>query len=290
MVLSPVERLIDLNRELQDALVAADRLFEIMDMCPETDHKRSVLSDIDLRGDIRLEQVTFHFPGRLPVFENLDISIPGGKTTAVIGPSGMGKSTLCQMLNGLYAPDSGRILVGDTDIGHVALSTLRRKVGYVSTAPFIFSGNVRENIALGEPEAEFKAVVAAAMTAHAHEFIEQLPQGYDTVLVEGGMNLSTGQRLRIVLARAILAGPQVLILDEVSSLLDPVTETHVLESLRESFPSLTLLLVTHRHTARHWVDHTIRIGSSPQDENGDDGILYGTDKAMSPLSDLNQEE
>jgi ATP-binding cassette subfamily B protein len=289
MVLSPVERLIGLNRELQDAVVAADRLLEIMDLPTETDQGKSVLSDVSLAGDIHLDGVSFHFPGRLPLFENLTLCIPSGKTTAMIGPSGVGKSTICQMLNRLYAPDTGRVFIGDTDVSHVTLPTLRRKVGYVSTTPFIFSGTVRENIQLGQPETGFEAVIAAATIAQAHEFIEELPQGYDTVLSEGGSNLSTGQRLRIILARAILAKPQVLILDEVSSLLDPVTEARVLESLRGSLPGLTLILVTHRNTARHWIDNTIQIDHDPTAESKDDARLTGVVKAIQVCSGITQE-
>jgi len=273
MVLSPVERLMGLNRELQDALVAADRLLEIMDIPTETEQEQSMLSDVDLSGDILLDSVTFHFPGRLPLFEDFSCRIPGGKTTVIIGPSGSGKSTLCQMLNRLQVPDKGRATIGRTDLSLVALPVLRRKVGYISTTPFVFSGTVRENIQLGQPEANFASVTVVAQVAQAHEFIEQLPRGYDTVLSEGGANLSTGQRLRIVLARAILANPQALVLDEVSSLLDPATESRILAGLREALPSLTLILVTHRHTARQWIDHKICLGRTAsvasENENND---------------------
>ena len=245
-LLSPIERLASINLSIQDALVAVDRLYEIMDLeLEQLQGKKKVRLD-GVRDAIELRDVFFKYGCRDNVLEKVNIRIPGGSTVAIVGESGSGKSTLLKLLMRFYDPSEGRITIDGLDIRDLKLASLRSHVGVVSQDPFIFSGTVYKNIVLGRPEASMSEVVEAARAAGIDQFISELPERYETVIGERGANLSGGQRQRLAIARALLRKPEILIFDEATSHLDTTTEQAIQQSLTTALARKTVILVAHR--------------------------------------------
>lgn len=225
---------------------AFTRLDEIMDE-PQDTAPGTTSPLPPIRGKIDFENVSFHFAeGQPPILDNVSLSIPQGSITGIVGPSGSGKSTLVKILQGLYAPDSGRVLIDDTDIAHMSLSAIRQQLGVVPQDVQLFAGTVRDNISIGMPIKDPMRVVAVARFVGAHDFIQRLPNGYDTVLGDRGSGLSSGQRQLIALARALIRNPRLIILDEATSALDLVSEDMAMRSLRRAAGDRTVVMVTHR--------------------------------------------
>ncbi len=244
--LAPVRQVVTAWHQLQEVRAAFRRLGTIMDAPPE--HRPGDRAPVPvLRGDIRFENVSFSFAeDRPPALRDIDLEVESGTVLAIIGPSGSGKSTLVKLLQGLYRPTAGRILIDRTDIGHIPPATLRRQIGTVPQEVQLFAGTVRENIAMGHSDKIPERIVAVAKFVGAHEFIQRLPQGYDTVLSERGGGLSAGQRQLLCIARALIRNPRILVLDEATSDLDPATEELFLRNLRRASEGRTVVLVTHR--------------------------------------------
>jgi subfamily B ATP-binding cassette protein MsbA len=245
-----------LYAETQQSLAAADRVFEMLDR----EHSiRDLPSARDLppfaRG-IRFEDVCFSY-GDERVLDRLDLSIAKGEIVALVGPSGAGKSTLANLLPRFYDPTGGRILVDGVALRDVRLASLRRQIGLVTQEAILFDDTVRANIAYGLPDTPQEQVISAARTAHAHEFIERLPQGYGTVLGERGTRLSMGQRQRITIARALLKSPPILILDEATSALDAESEALVQEALDRLMTGRTAIVIAHRLSTVRRADRII---------------------------------
>jgi|TARA_R100000005_G_scaffold91298_1_gene63477 ATP-binding cassette subfamily B protein len=238
--------------ELQRAAGASERLLELL-------HTRSEIIDgtshaVPRRASLSLRNVTFAYPARPadPALKGLSLVIEEGKSLALVGPSGGGKSTLFQLLLRFYDPQGGALLFDGVDLRDMRLETLRQQMALVPQQPALFTGTVRYNIAYGMPAASAEEVEAAARAAHAHEFIQRLPNGYDSELGEQGVRLSGGQRQRIALARAILANPRVLLLDEATSALDSESEHQVQLALEELMRNRTTVIIAHRlSTIRH---------------------------------------
>ena len=245
-LLGPLERLASVNLKIQDALVAVDRLYQVMDseVEPIGDGKTARFEQV--RRSIRLRGVSFKYGCRAPVLEDVDLRIPAGKIVAIVGESGSGKSTLLKLLMRFYDPTAGRILIDGVDLRDFELASLRARIGVVSQEPFIFSGTVRENIALGLPGATLDEVIQATRAAGLDEFIAGLPERYETVIGERGANLSGGQRQRLAIARALLKKPEILIFDEATSHLDTATERVIQRNLKTALAGKTVLLVAHR--------------------------------------------
>ena len=184
----------------------------------------------------------------MEALHEVSLDVKPGEVVAIVGPTGSGKSTLLSLVPRLYDPDEGRVLVDGVDVRRVKLADLRRHIGVVLQDPMLFSGTIRDNIAYGKPDATMEEIVEAAKAANAHEFIERLPRGYDTVVGERGATLSGGQRQRIAIARAILKDPKILLLDEPTSALDPDSEAVVWEALERLMRGRTTLVATHRLT------------------------------------------
>lgn len=199
-----------------------------------------------IQGDLYFNQVTFAYRDRPPVIQNLSLHIPAGKTIAIVGSTGSGKSTLVKLLLRLYEPQSGSITLDGVDIRELQLRELRRAIGWVSQDVFLFHGTVLENVTYGNPSASLAEAIAAAKVAEAHDFIEQLPQGYDTIVGERGQKLSGGQRQRLAIARAILKNPPILILDEATSAVDNETEAAIQRSLDHITQNRTTIAIAHR--------------------------------------------
>ena len=195
---------------------------------------------------IELREVSFRYGYRANVLEKVNLRIPAGQTVAFVGESGSGKSTVLKLLMGFYAPTEGRILIDGVDMQDFELASLRSRIGLVSQEPFIFNGTIRENIALGRPDATLDEVLKAARAAQLDAFIASLPARYDTVIGERGANLSGGQRQRLAIARALLRQPEILIFDEATSHLDTATERAIQDSLTTALVGKTVVLVAHR--------------------------------------------
>jgi HlyB family type I secretion system ABC transporter len=244
-MLEPLERLSTVNLQMQDAMVAVDRLYQVMDLAGETkDDRRAQFEGI--RESIELRGVGFRYGCRQNVLNDLNLTIPAGATVAIVGESGCGKSTLLKMLMRFYDPTEGQVLIDGVDLRDFDLESLRRGVGIVSQEPFIFNGTLRENIALGDPDANLDDIIAAARAAGLDEFINRLPERFETMLGERGANLSGGERQRLAIARALLRKPALLVFDEATSHLDTTTERAIQENLRGVFADRSVLLVAHR--------------------------------------------
>jgi ATP-binding cassette subfamily B protein len=245
-LLDPLQRLASVNLKVQDALVAVDRLFQVLDLEAEALDDTGKMPFAGLRQAIELRDVSFRYGSRANVLEGVSLCIPAGRTVAVVGESGSGKSTLLKLLMGYYAPTAGRLLIDGVDARDVGLASLRERIALVSQEPFVFSGTLRENVALGRPGASLKDVIRAVRAAGLEGFVASLPERYDTVIGERGANLSGGQRQRLAIARALLRDPNVLIFDEATSHLDTATERAIRDNLRTALAGKTVVLVAHR--------------------------------------------
>ena len=245
---SPLLRLIQLWQNFQETALSLERLSDIINHPQEQEEAgRRNIPMPAIKGAVRYENVNFRFnPNGALQLNNVNLNVPQGQFVGVVGTSGAGKSTLTKLMSRLYDPEAGRILIDDYDIGKVELYSLRRQIGVVLQDTLLFDGTVQQNIALTNPDATPDEIVAAAKIACAHDFIMQLPQGYESRVGERGAALSGGQRQRIAIARTILQKPQLLILDEATSALDYHTEHQVCLNLAEEFRGRTVFFITHR--------------------------------------------
>src|SRR5437764_4708100 len=232
--------------QAQRATASGERIFQVMDE-PEEIADRAHARDLEPGpGAIRFEGVTFEYlPGR-PVLDGLELDIPAGRTVALIGHTGSGKTTLTALVPRFYDVTAGRVTVDGVDVREITLASLRGAVGVISQDPFLFSASVRENIAFGRGDLSDEEVERYARAAQAHEFVEQLPEGYDTVIGERGITLSGGQRQRIAIARALAVDPRILILDDATASVDATTEARIRLGLREAMRNRPTLIIAHR--------------------------------------------
>ncbi|MRJ11614.1 peptidase domain-containing ABC transporter [Ornithobacterium rhinotracheale] len=243
---SPVSQLIGMNKTIQNALIAADRLFEIMDLEREETTEKMELSPENI-GDIYFKDVSFSYGSRVDVFEKFNCTIEKGKTTAIVGESGSGKTTLASLIQNLYPLKGGKILIGKYDIQYISNYSLRHMVSVVPQQIDLFSGNVIDNVALGEEFPDVQRIVDIAEKIGILDFIEKLPNGFQTHLGENGSQLSGGQKQRIAIARALYKDPEILILDEATSSLDTESEQIIQETLKEfKAQGKTMIVIAHR--------------------------------------------
>jgi ABC-type multidrug transport system fused ATPase/permease subunit len=242
----PVNRISEINTVLHNSLAAIDRIFEVFDLAPSVQERSGALPVCDVRGRVTFENVSFGYQPPARVLHDLNIDIAPGEMVALVGSSGAGKSSLAQLVPRFYDPQLGRVLLDGTDLRELRLRELRAQIGIVAQENFLFSGSVLDNILYGRPRAGRDAVAAAARSAHAAEFIDRLPDGYDTLIGERGISLSGGQKQRLALARVFLADPRVLILDEATSSLDSESEQLIQHSLAELMRGRTSIVIAHR--------------------------------------------
>jgi ABC-type multidrug transport system fused ATPase/permease subunit len=246
MLIMPLRSLGMWVGQAQRATASGERIFEVLDEPEEiTDGPNS----IDLPpggGRLRFESVGFEYMDGRPVLRDVDLEIEAGRTIAVIGHTGSGKTTLTSLVPRFYDVTSGRVMLDGADVRDVKLASLRRQIGVISQDPFLFSATVRENITFGAPELPDAEVERISRLAQAHEFVEELPDGYDTVIGERGITLSGGQRQRLAIARAIAVDPRVLILDDATASVDASTEALIRLGLREAMHNRTTLIIAHR--------------------------------------------
>ncbi len=245
-LLWPLTRLGETFDLYQRAMASTTRILDLLDVRPGIEDGGRKLSEDETRGTLRFERVGFRYSTGVDVLEGLDLEMPAGRTTAFVGPTGSGKSTIVKLLLRFYDPTQGRVTLSGIDLRELDLRSLRDAIGFVSQDVFLFHGTVRENIVYGRPSASEEEMVAAASTAEADEFIRELPQGYDTIVGERGQKLSGGQRQRISIARAVLKDPPILILDEATSSVDNETEAAIQRSLEKLSVGRTTIVIAHR--------------------------------------------
>lgn len=271
--LKPVNRFVAMIEQLQNGMTGFARFIEVIDQPPEAEDPNARDAGA-LQGHIRFEGVSFHYqnsdqPGEeAQVVRNLDLDIPAGRTLALVGPSGGGKTTLCNLIPRFYEVTSGRILIDGQDIRRVTLKSLRQDIGIVQQDVYLFSGTVAQNIAYGKPGATRQEIEAAARLAGAEKFILALKDGYDTYVGERGVKLSGGQKQRIAIARVFLKNPPILILDEATSALDNESEILVGQSLEKLAHGRTTLTIAHRLTTIKDYDRILVLGEEGIVEEG----------------------
>ena len=263
----------------QRAAASGQRVFEILDTEPQVPEPAHPVPLPAGGGHVRLEGVTFGYEPDRPVLRDLDLDIPAGRTVAIIGPTGSGKSTITQLIPRFYDPQQGRVEVDGADVRDVALDDIRRTVGMVTQDPFLFSDTVRANICFGRPEATDAEVERAARMAQADTFIRALPEGYDTVVGERGFTLSGGQRQRVAIARAILVDPRILVLDEATASVDASTEREISRALANVREGRTTIIIPHRLSTISLADEIVLIDDGRVAARGEHEALY----AESPL-------
>lgn len=248
-VISPFQRLIVLWNELQEVIIAVERINDVIDAEPEENWQQEARQSLPpIRGYIRFDRVTFryHPESDINTLENISFEMKPGQTIALVGRSGSGKTTISKLLLGLYPPTEGKILIDGYDITSLSMRSLRRQIGVVDQDTFLFGGTIRENMSVAHPEATLEEIIEAAKGAGAHQFIKDLPMGYETQIGEGGGMLSGGQRQRLAIARALLGNPRLLIFDEATSHLDAESERIIQTNLNKILQNRTTLIIAHR--------------------------------------------
>lgn len=268
-VAEPVLRLAGLWQQFQEARVGVDRLGDVLNAPTEAQFSASRAAMPAIQGSVELNDVTFRYtPGGREVLRRVSLGVAPGEVLGIVGPSGSGKSTLTKLVQRLYVPESGRVLVDGTDLAMVDPAWLRRQVGVVLQENLLFNRSVRENIALADPGMSMDRVIAAAQLAGAHEFILELSEAYDTVIEERGANLSGGQRQRLAIARALVTNPRILILDEATSALDAESEAIIHRNMRAIAQGRTVLIIAHRLSAIRMANRIITMEAGEITEVG----------------------
>jgi ABC-type multidrug transport system fused ATPase/permease subunit len=242
----PIQSLSQLYTTYQAGMAALDKIFELLDEEPDIADAPGAVELPRVRGEIRFEDVTFSYGGEAPALEHVSLVVPPGQTLALVGATGAGKSTLAKLVARFYDPDEGRVLIDGHDLREVTERSLRSQLGIVPQESFLFSGTIGDNIAFGRADAADEGVRAAAQAVGAHDFIERLPDGYDTEVGERGGHLSAGQRQLVAFARAAAADPRILILDEATSNVDVRTESQIEHGLRRLLAGRTAIVIAHR--------------------------------------------
>jgi ABC-type multidrug transport system fused ATPase/permease subunit len=242
----PIQSLSQLYTTYQAGMAALDKIFELLDEEPDIADRPDAIELPRVRGEIEFDDVTFSYDDEHPALSGLSLRVPPGQTVALVGATGAGKSTLAKLVARFYDPAGGRVLVDGFDLRDVTERSLRSQLGIVPQEGFLFSGTIRDNIAFGRPDASDDEVREAARAVGAHEFIERLPDGYDTEVGERGGQLSAGQRQLVAFARAAAAGPRILILDEATSNVDVRTEAQIERGLRRLLAGRTAIVIAHR--------------------------------------------
>lgn len=245
--LDPINKLVNFTEQLQKGLTGFERFREVMDTKPEIEDAEDAISISKVEGNIVFDKVSFRYSGdESNILTDTDINIDAGKTIALVGPSGGGKTTFCSLIPRFYETTSGDIYIDGNNIKDITQSSLRDAIGIVQQDVYLFVGDIMQNIAYGKPDATKEEIIEAAKKANIHEFIETLPEGYNTFVGERGVRLSGGQKQRIAIARVFLKNPPILILDEATSALDNESERYIQKSLDELSKGRTTLVIAHR--------------------------------------------
>lgn len=265
----PINQIHSVNHMLQHALAASERVFDILDTAAEVHDRPGVKPPSErLTGAVRFEEVSFHYRPDVPVLRRVNLDVASGERIALVGPSGAGKSTMLKLLMRFYDVRAGAILIDGHDVRDMPLAFLRNQIGLVQQEPFLFNGTVRENIAYGDLAAGQGRIEEVARAARAHEFIAELPDGYDTWIGERGVKLSVGQKQRVSIARVLLKNPPIVIFDEATSNIDTETELKIREALIYLTRGRTTFIIAHRLSTLHDVDRIVVVDHGQIIEQG----------------------
>ena len=287
-LLGPVQALLGTYTNLLTGGVALGRVFEILDVPIEVRESSSAVARPHLSGDITLDHVRFGFSKDVPVLEDVSFHVPAGTLCALVGASGSGKSTLADLLLRFYDPLSGRIAIDGLDLRDLRLQDLRSKIALVEQTPFLFRATVRENISYGNPAAGLDEIRACARAAAIDDFIQSLPEGYDTIIGERGCTISAGERQRIALARALLRDPSILIMDEPTAALDPASEAAIARAFSQNLRGRTVILITHHPSLLELADLVVVLEGGRIVESGTPNELWSRDSQLSRRFRLTQ--
>ena len=279
----PLRQLGGLYNQIQQSLAGAERIFEVLDEQPDLPDREGAVDLDEIQGTVELDGVTFAYVPDVPILHEVQLRAEPGQAIALVGPTGAGKTTIVNLLSRFYEIEEGAARIDGTDIREATKASLRRQLGVVLQQTFLFAESVKENIRYGRLDATDDEVIEAAKLANADEFIRRLPQGYETELSERGSNLSEGQRQLITIARAILADPRILILDEATSSVDTRTEVQIQAALRQLMKGRTSFVIAHRLSTIRNADRIVVIEDGRIVEQGDHDELLGSDGAYRRL-------
>ncbi|MEW9079766.1 ABC transporter ATP-binding protein [Terrisporobacter glycolicus] len=282
MFIEPIKKLINFTEQYQNGMTGFERFMEIIEEDMEKEAKNPVELK-NVRGNIEIDNVSFTYEDKKQVLKNLDLSIEAGRTVALVGPSGGGKTTLCNLIPRFYDFEEGDIRIDGKSIKNISLKSLRKNIGVVQQDVFLFTGTIKENILCAKPDASEEDIIAAAKKARIHDFIKSLPEGYDTYIGERGVKLSGGQKQRISICRVFLKNPPIIILDEATSALDNVTEREIQKSLEELSKDRTNLVVAHRLSTIKNADEIVVLSDSGIVERGTHNELINNGGVYSKL-------
>lgn len=268
-LLTSIRRIVEFSEQFQRGMTGIERFYEIMDIVPDITDRKDAVAAKDVKGTVEFRNVSFHYETENKnVLTNLNLSVRAGESIALVGPSGGGKTTLCSLIPRFYEVSDGEILLDGINIKDITLPSLRENIGVVAQDVYLFSGSIRENIAYGNRNATEAEIIEAAKLAGAHEFIQALPNGYDTYVGERGVKLSGGQKQRVSIARVFLKNPPVLIMDEATSALDNESEKLVQESLEKLARGRTTFTIAHRLTTVRNADRILVLTEDGIAESG----------------------
>lgn len=268
VLVKPIDKISALLELYPKGMAGFKRFLELIEQEPDIQDKEDAITVHHLNGDIDFNQVDFRYDDSKPVLNNISLSLRAGETTAFVGPSGAGKTTICSLIPRFYDVEGGSIKIDGIDIRDMTLESLRKQIGIVQQDVFLFAGTIRENIAYGNLDASFEDIKEAARKAHLESMIEALPDGYETEIGERGLKLSGGQKQRLAIARMFLKNPPILILDEATSALDTETERIIQASLEELAANRTTLVIAHRLATIRNADRLIVVGEKGIEEDG----------------------
>jgi subfamily B ATP-binding cassette protein MsbA len=273
-MVAPVFQIVGIGTQLTEAIAGLERTREVLDESPEDEDPRRVVTLEDIDGDIEFEDVGFAYEEGNPVLHGVTFRARAGTVTALVGSSGSGKSTIIGLVAAFHVPSSGRVLVDGVDLATIRLDSYRRRLGVVLQESFLFDGTIRENVAFSRPDATEEQILAACRIARVDEFAERFLEKYDTVIGERGVKLSGGQRQRVSIARAILADPRILILDEATSSLDSESEAMIQEGLAELMRGRTTFVIAHRLSTIRRADQILVVEAGNIVESGTHETLF----------------
>ena len=282
MFVSPIRKLIDFVEQLQSGATGFSRFCELMDQEPEQESKDARNLE-HVEGHIRFDNVNFTYSDGKEVLHDINLDIPAGKTVALVGPSGGGKTTICHLVPRFYQLETGTISIDGINIENISYESLRKNIGIVQQDVFLFTGTIRENIAYGRLDASEEEIIQAAKRANIHDYVMQLEHGYDTQIGERGVKLSGGQKQRLSIARVFLKNPAILILDEATSALDNATEILIQDALDELCKGRTTLVVAHRLSTIKNADEIVVITDHGIEERGTHEELLENNKLYTML-------
>lgn len=287
VLFKPIEKITALLELYPKGMAGFRRFTELLSISPEIKEKKDAIEVPTLKGNISFKNVTFNYDkSKPPVLKNLNLNIKAGETVAFVGPSGAGKTTICSLIPRFYDVDEGQITIDGIDIRDMTVRSLRKQIGIVQQDVFLFTGTIRENIAYGNLEATDEEIIEAARKAHMLDFINELPDGFDTQVGERGLKLSGGQKQRIAIARMFLKNPPILILDEATSALDTETEAKIQQALNDLAKNRTTLVIAHRLATIKNADRIIVVTKDGIEEEGTHDELLEQDGLFAHLHSM----